>query len=319
MCQRACSFSNTSAATVFRIVEKFQPTLLVDELDTFISDNDELRGVLNSGHQRDAAFVMRVSGDDLEPKLFSTWAPKVVAMIGRLLGTLSDRAIEVPLKRKRADERVSRFRNVRPGALPDLKRQCIRWATDNLISLRDAALEVSVPDGLNDRAADSWEPLLTIADRAGGEWPARARKAALALSGNASESESMGVILLGDIRAIFARRALNGSGELWTRISSKDLAEAFAAMEGRPWPDWKNKPITANALARQLKPYSVRPKDIRFGSHSASGHELSAFADAFERYLPSEPSFATPTSQTGLKTRGNSKNSIPTRNSDVGI
>ena len=87
-------------------------------------------------------------------------------------------------KRKRSDERVTRFRPLRPGDLPDLKRRCIRWAADNLISLRDAALDVAVPDGLNDRAADNWEPLLAIADRAGGDWPERARKAALALSGN---------------------------------------------------------------------------------------------------------------------------------------
>ena len=146
-------FSNTSSATIFRIVEKYQPTLLIDEMDTFIQDNQELRGVLNSGHHRDAAFVMRVSGDELEPKLFSTWGPKVAAMIGKLPGTLSDRAVDVPLKRKRSDERVTRFRNVRPGDLPDLKRKCIRWAKDNLISLRDAALDVAVPDGLNDRAA----------------------------------------------------------------------------------------------------------------------------------------------------------------------
>ena len=105
-------------------------------------------------------------------------------MIGKLPSTLSDRAIEVPLKRKRPDEKVMRFRIVRPGDLPDLKRKCIRWAADNLISLRDGALGVSVPEGLNDRAADNWEPLLAIADRTGGEWPERARKAALALSGN---------------------------------------------------------------------------------------------------------------------------------------
>src|SRR5512132_3246908 len=166
--------------------------------------NDELRGGINSGHQRNAAFVLRVSGDELEPKLFSTCAPKVLAMIGKLPSRLSDRAIAVPHKRKRPGEQVTRFRIVRPGNLPDLKRKCIRWAADNLISVRDGALGVSVPDGLNDRAADNWEPLLTIADRAGGQWPERARKAALALSG-AAEDGSIGVTLLGDIKAIFER------------------------------------------------------------------------------------------------------------------
>ena len=129
---------------------------------------------------------------------------------------------------------------MRPGDLPDLKRKCIRWAADNLISLRDAALDVSVPDGLNDRAADNWEPLLTIADRAGGEWPERARKAALALSGNgAAEDGSIGVTLLGDIKAIFERRALNVSGleadtvEGTRRVSRRDGRPSLAGMEGQ--------------------------------------------------------------------------------------
>ena len=129
--------SNTSAASIFRIIERFQPTLLVDEADTHLKNNDELRGIINSGHHRTAAYVLRVAGDELEPKLFSTWGPKVIGMIGKLPATLSDRSVRVPLKRKRPEERVTRFRNVRPGALPDLKRRCIRWAADNLISLRD--------------------------------------------------------------------------------------------------------------------------------------------------------------------------------------
>jgi putative DNA primase/helicase len=200
--------SNISSAAVFRIIDKYQTTLLVDEMDTFIRDNEELRGVINSSHQRNAAFAVRVSGDQLEPQLYSTWAPKVVAMIGKLPGTLSDRSIEVPLKRKLPDEKVKRFRLIRPGMLPDLNRMCIRWANDNLISLRDAATNVSIPDGLHDRAADNWEPLLAIADRAGGEWPERARKAALALSGHgASEDGSLGVMLLGDIKAIFEQHS----------------------------------------------------------------------------------------------------------------
>lgn len=149
-------------------------------------------------------------------------------MIGKLPATLSDRSVQVPLKRKRPEERVTRFRNVRPGALPDLKRRCIRWAADSLISLRDAALDVSVPDDLNDRAADNWEPLLTIADRAGGEWPERGRKAAMALFGTGAEEDaSVRVVLLGDIKKIFESRALNVSD--WRRIPSRELAESLAA------------------------------------------------------------------------------------------
>jgi hypothetical protein len=65
--------SNTSSAAVFRIIDKYQTTLLVDEMDTFIRDNEELRGVINSGHQRNAAFVLRVSGDELARIMHRGW------------------------------------------------------------------------------------------------------------------------------------------------------------------------------------------------------------------------------------------------------
>jgi hypothetical protein len=160
--------------------------------------------------------------------------------------------------------------------------------------------------------------LLTIADRAGGEWPERARKAALALSGNgAAEDGSIGVTLLGDIKAIFERRALNVSD--WRRIPSRELAESLAAMEGRPWPEWKGRPITANAVARLLRPFKIAPKQLRCGSQNVSGYELSAFTDAFERYLSPAPPSTTPTSHTLLKTQLNSECQTPTAESNVGV
>ena len=298
--------SNVSPASIFRLIQEFNATLLIDEFDTFVQQNDELRGVINSGHQRNAAYVLRISGDELEPKLFSTWAPKVLAMIGKLPSTLSDRSIEVPLKRKRPDEKVTRFRLVRPGNLPDLKRKCIRWAADNLISVRDAALGVTVPDGLNDRAADNWEPLLAVADRAGGEWPERARKAALALSGNGVvEDDSAGVMLLGDIKTIFEQRALDAeTNPNWNEISSKQLADALAMMEGRPWPEWRGgKPISSHAVARLLKPFGIEHGYV--GDRKKDrGYAVKMFEEAFARYIT--PS-ATAATAAALKTNENSE------------
>ncbi|MDZ4344010.1 MAG: toprim domain-containing protein, partial [Candidatus Binatia bacterium] len=108
---RAVSASNITAAALFRIVEKFSPTLLVDEADTFLADNDELRGVINSGHRRSSAFVVRTVGDDHEPRLFKTWAPKAVALIGKLSATLEDRAIVIAMRRRAPGEIVARLRS----------------------------------------------------------------------------------------------------------------------------------------------------------------------------------------------------------------
>ena len=201
----------------------------------------------------------------------------------------------MPLKRKRPEEKVTRFRLVRPGNLPDLKRKCIRWAADNLISVRDAALGVTVPDGLNDRAADNWEPLLAVADRAGGEWPERARKAALALSGDGVvEDDSAGVMLLGDIKTIFEQRALDAETDPnWNEISSKQLADALAMMEGRPWPEWRGgKPISSHAVARLLKPFGIEPGYV--GSRKKDrGYAVNMFEEAFARYITPSATAAT--------------------------
>ena len=125
--------------------------------------------------------MIRTVGDDHEPRGFSTWAAKAIALIGKLPDTLADRSIEVALKRKLPGERVERLRHADPEVLHTLARRCARFAADNAEKIR--AARPSMPDGLHDRAQDNWEPLFAIADLAGGEWPDLARKAALALSG----------------------------------------------------------------------------------------------------------------------------------------
>src|SRR5581483_894715 len=152
--------SNISAAALFRAVELWQPTLLVDEAETFLHEREELRGILNGGHTRATARVVRCDGDDLTPRVFSTWAPKVVAAIGSLPDTLTDQSIVLHLRRKTAAERVEPLRLDRLDRYEPLARRCARWAADVLEALR--AVEPVEPGGLHDRAADNWRPLLAI-------------------------------------------------------------------------------------------------------------------------------------------------------------
>ena len=51
--------SNISSSALFRYIEEVRPTLLIDEADSFVKDNEEMRGVLNSGHAKAAAYVIR--------------------------------------------------------------------------------------------------------------------------------------------------------------------------------------------------------------------------------------------------------------------
>ena len=164
---RPLDTANATVSAIFRIVELVKPTLLIDEADTFLGDNDELRGILNSGHRRGGQ-VTRTVGDDYEPRQFSTWAPTAIAMIGRLPDTLNDRSIIVSLRRRKSSERVDPFRRDRATHVTDLARKIARWAQDH-----QAELAVSDPDTaeLVNRAADNWRPLIAIAETAGGVWP----------------------------------------------------------------------------------------------------------------------------------------------------
>jgi hypothetical protein len=279
---RPLSTSNITPAALFRTIELFSPTLLIDEAETFLGERDDLRGVLNSGHSRGAAFVVRTAGDDYEPRRFSTWAAKAVALIGRLPETLTDRSIVIPMRRRAPEERIERLRLDRPGAFVELCRRAARWAADHLAEL--CAADPEVPSEISDRAADNWRPLLAIADLAGGEWPRRARQAALALSGAEDSQDGAREQLLGDIRDAFREREVK-------RIFTEDLLADLCAREDRPWREWRHgNCLTAIQLARLLKPFGIRPRSMRDSGGNAKGYELAAFADAFGRYLPAEPS-----------------------------
>ena len=273
--------SNITAAALFRVTEKYQPTLLVDEADTFLKGkhaSDELRGILNSGHNRGAAFVVRTVGENFEPKKFATWAPKAIALIGKPHPTIVDRSIAIEMTRKRASDRLLLLRADQIATLfLTTARQCAAWALENLEIVRETDPDL-IPDYLNDRAADNWRPLLAIADVCG--WQEQALIAIRYLSADETESETYSTMLLADIQMLFERQGID-------RLSSADIVEALADVEERPWPEWRHgKPMTQRQLAKLLAPFKIKPKLIKFGKSPARGYELSAFTDTFERYLP---------------------------------
>jgi putative DNA primase/helicase len=209
------SAANITAAVTFRLIEKHRPTLLVDEADSFLRDNEELRGVLNAGHRRGGT-VLRSVGDDHEPHAFSVYGAVAIALIGSLPDTLVDRSIAVNLVRRLASEPVESFRLDRTDHLDQLARQIARWAHDNTETVR--AADPPMPRGIFNREADNLRPLFAIADVAGGEWPERARAAALDGRQDSEDEASHLELLLGDIRDIFGNKTT-----AW--ISSAELIE----------------------------------------------------------------------------------------------
>lgn len=281
---RPLEASNITAAALFRAVEKWRPCLLIDEADTFLRDSDDLRGVLNSGHNRAAAWVIRTTGDDHEPRQFRTWGPKAIALIGKLPATLASRSIHAELRRLAENETVEPLRADRLGHLGPLRRKAWRWAQDHGDLLRDADPEI--PAALRGRTTDNWRHLFAIADLAGGDWPMKARTAAETLSAGRSE-QSAGIMLLEDIRAIFTDLNVE-------KVSSSDLAIELVKMESRPWPEWKaGKPLTVRQLAKLLEPFGIGPRNLRFEDRTGiKGYRHIDFKDAFARYLPEQS--ATP-------------------------
>ena len=271
------SSSNVTMATVFRAIEKWSPTLLLDEADSFLRENDDLRGVLDSGHTKSGAFVLRCVGDAHEPKVFRTWAPKVIALIGKLPPTLEDRAIHINMKRRLPSEPISHFPK-KPGAFLELHRQCARWAQDHFEKLKTA--EPEIPPGLHDRAADNWGPLLAIADEVGGEWPEQARWATGKLEKD-TEDDAVVIMLLEDIETIFDKAKDD-------KMPSTYLIDKLEQMLDRPWPEFgrTGKPITAAGVARLLKPFGIRTKQLWMGDRNCRGYRLRQFRNTFKRYLP---------------------------------
>lgn len=289
---RPLSTSNVTPAAVFRAVERFSPTLLVDEADTFLNARPELGGILNSGHTRSGAFVLRIVSEDHEPRRFGTWAPKAIAKIGRLPSTLEDRSIVVMLQRKSKGEAVERLSlgRLQQEARP-LQRKTVRWTRSHLEALRNA--DPDMPRELEDRAADNWRPLLAIADLAGGHWPEEARRAARGLSaGAAAEDSSVAVQLLADIRELFEQ-----SGQ--DRLYTDELIRQLIRLEDRPWGEWgkDGRTISPAGMARLLRKFDVRPEQFRRGAENRKGYFRRRFDEPFRRYLPSRAPETTETNE----------------------
>jgi putative DNA primase/helicase len=268
--------SNISPSALFRYIEVHRPTLLLDEADSFLKDNEEFRGILDAGHTKAGSYVIRnveIAGEH-KPRRFSTWAPKAIASIGRFADTLDDRGIKVALQRKPPGSKVMRLRRRDSEEFATLRSKAARWAADNFDKLADP--DPAVPQVLHDRAADNWRPLLAIADLAGGEWPARARAAALTLSGESAE-DALGVELLKDVRLAFKDDEV---------IRSADLVAELAKDPERPWAEYnKGKPISQRQVARLLGTFgiisdTVHPPDLPQGKGYQRVH-LEAYWGAY--------------------------------------
>jgi Protein of unknown function (DUF3631) len=273
--------TDMSTAVIYRSIgddDHKAPTPLIDEADALFGtkskaeQNDDLRGLLNAGFQRDRT-VWRCVGPNQTPTEFNTFAMCALAAIKSLPDTIVDRAVVIDLKRRRPSETVARFR-IRRDTKPllELGTRLTAWIREGerLTELADA--EPRMPETVEDRQQDAWEPLIAVADAAGGHWPERAQAACTDLCGQADDIDDDDIQLLADIKAIFT-----ATTEPFLR--SSQLVRELKERDESPWRDNE---LTAHKLAKMLKPFGVRP---RYGpGGSVRGYWRDDFADAFSRY-----------------------------------
>lgn len=284
---RPLTVSNIAPAALFRAMDLWSPTMLIDEVDAFLAAHEEARGILNAGFTRDSAYVIRCVGEDHMPTRFNVWGAKALCGIGKIADTLADRSIPLRLRRKLPGESTVKIRHVDADHFATLAGKLARFAIDNRDAVRLA--RPAEIEGLNDRANDCWEPLLKIAEVAGGDWLRLARRSAITLHGLEEEAPSVDAELLNDIRTAFMEKhALKMFGE--------DLLAALLADEEAPWATWnRGRPMTRRQLTARLDGFSVKSKDVRIGVVTKKGFERSAFEDVWKRYLSATTPAATAT------------------------
>jgi len=288
---------NATSAAVFRSLNgERPPTLFLDEADTVFGtkraaeQNEDLRALLNAGHQRGRP-ALRCVGPQQTPMEFPTFAMAALAGIGSMPDTVTDRAVNITMRRRMLGEQVAQYRIRRDEPiLHGLRERLAVWVQGHADVLTNAEPDMPVED----RAADTWEPLIAVADAAGGRWPDLARQACTALvegAENSEEDQSLQIKLLNDIRRIFAEEGVDF-------LPSSELAGRLRAVAESPWGEWE---LTANRLARHLSPFGVRPGHNP--EKTQRGYRLDHLRDAFERYTRPDPSDPSETSVTTSDSR----------------
>jgi putative DNA primase/helicase len=302
MVRRGFGAVGATGPVLYRSIEKWGPTFVIDEADDAFVDNPDLRQVVNSGWTPGTG-VPRCDPDTHEPMMFPTFCPKALGMKGKKLpDTTMGRTIVIEMRRKLASEEVAEFRHIDDEVSAEVRTRLARWGQDNAEAIGKA--RPARPAGFINRLGANWEAIFAIADSVSKETGEKAREAATLLALGGGVATSTRLELLADIREIFDREGKD-------QLSSLVLCAKLAADEEKPWREWgpKFQPITQRALADLLAGFragegvkKIEPDKLYFEGVRARGYRRADFEDAWRRYLdpangdeaPSTPSQSVP-------------------------
>jgi hypothetical protein len=280
---RAVEAVNVTPAYLFRKVasEEGRPTILFDEIDTVFGpkakDNEEIRGLLNAGHRKHSvAGRCVVRGKEVFTEEIPAYCAVALAGLGGLPDTILTRSVVVRMRRRAPTESIEPYRRRVNGPYGErLGTLLAAWAS--AIESDVSGTFPEMPAGILDRDADVWEPLLAVADAAGGVWPTVARVAAVALVADSKRSSpSLGILLLTDLRRVF------GDAEV---LSTESILTDLHAIEESPWGEMRGKPLDSRGLSHRLRPYGITSTTVRIGDKTPKGYRRQDMHDAWSRYL----------------------------------
>jgi len=293
---------NVTPAYMFRKVgDENKPTILFDELDTVFGpkakDNEELRGLLNSGHRKGqtAGRCSTVGGRTVTEE-FPSYCAVALAGLGDLPDTILGRSIVVNMRRRSPNEKVEAYRQRRHGSEGEiLNIKIASWSEEHreeMIQKFNDPNFPRMPEEVTDRDADVWEALIAIADLCGADWASQARVTAVTLvTASQGKSPSLGIKLLSNLRDLFSDK---------DSMFTEEIINSLTTNEELPWGDLHGKPLDGRKLSKYLERYEVKAKQIRIDGVQRRGYEKKFFKEAWERYLPSSIPAKSVTSVTSV-------------------
>jgi hypothetical protein len=273
VCARGEISTSLTEAVLFRLVNEYQPTFLIDEAETLEGKSERaegLRAIAHEGYKRGGS-VARVEGEDRHIQRFNVYCPKVFSAIGGLTGALLSRCIVIHMSRAPKDfaRRSSRLRALERDAKP-LRRLLEAYslqAGETLTKLYEAEPDEGYWPTITDREAELWGPLLIHARLAGPEVERQLLQVV------ASFTQSKRKIQANDWRVaqtIAVRDAIKGLGdELFypaDLLPELNDAEAWASAFAKLGDGEAGKRAKAAKVGRFLRAFRLKAKRDRTGS-----------------------------------------------------